>query len=137
MNKFSKNSGSGIVTLSKDNLQRAKMKLTVIARISRSVLLGLGSLFDANQLAHISKGDTAMETRVGEAILIRSLENLLNSVNQDLENCEPRSLAIISALATVIKVILCLFPIMVCRGVAGLFVGEAIFAPQIFIKALL
>lgn len=64
----------------------------------------MGSLFDANQLAYISKGDTAMETRVGEAILIRSLENMLNSVNQDLENCESRSLAIISALATIIKV---------------------------------
>uniref|UniRef100_A0A915BB49 DH domain-containing protein n=2 Tax=Parascaris univalens TaxID=6257 RepID=A0A915BB49_PARUN len=68
--------------------------------------MGLGSLFDANQLAHISKGDTAMEARVGETILIRSLENMLNSVNQDVENCEPRSLAVISALATVIKVVL-------------------------------
>lgn len=66
--------------------------------------IGLGSLFDANQLAYVSKGDAAMETRVGEAILIRSLENMLNSINQDLENCESRSLAIISALATIIKV---------------------------------
>lgn len=69
----------------------------------------MGNLFDANQLAYISKGDTAMETRVGEAILIRSLENMLNSINQDLENCEPRSLAIISALATIIKVKIFLF----------------------------
>ncbi|VDK50548.1 unnamed protein product [Anisakis simplex] len=68
--------------------------------------MGLGSLFDANQLAHISKGDAAMELRVGETILIRSLENMLNSVNQDVENCDPRSLAVISALATVIKVVL-------------------------------
>ncbi|VDM37478.1 unnamed protein product [Toxocara canis] len=68
--------------------------------------MGLGSLFDANQLAHISKGDAAMEARVGETILIRSLENMLNSVNQDVENCDPRSLAVISALATVIKVVL-------------------------------
>lgn len=68
----------------------------------------MGSLFDANQLAYISRGDTAMETRVGEAILIRSLENMLNSVNQDMENCESRSLAIISALATIIKVIFAL-----------------------------
>lgn len=68
--------------------------------------IGLGSLFDANQLAHISKGDTAMEARVGETILIRSLENMLNSVNQDVENCDPRSLAVISALATIIKVVL-------------------------------
>uniref|UniRef100_A0A158R527 Guanine nucleotide exchange factor n=1 Tax=Syphacia muris TaxID=451379 RepID=A0A158R527_9BILA len=68
--------------------------------------IGLGSLFDANQLAHISKGDTAMEARVGETILIRALENMLNSVNQDLENCDAHSLAIISALATVIKVVL-------------------------------
>uniref|UniRef100_A0A1I8EMN9 RhoGEF domain-containing protein n=1 Tax=Wuchereria bancrofti TaxID=6293 RepID=A0A1I8EMN9_WUCBA len=77
-----------------------------LANFRQKRLIGLGSLFDANQLAYISKGDTAMETRVGEAILIRSLENLLNSVNQDLENCESRSLAIISALATIIKVVL-------------------------------
>ncbi|VDN03895.1 unnamed protein product [Thelazia callipaeda] len=77
-----------------------------LADFRQKRLIGLGSLFDANQLAHISKGDTAMETRVGEAILIRSLENMLNSVNQDLENCESRSLAIIAALATVIKVVL-------------------------------
>uniref|UniRef100_A0A8R1TWK1 Rho guanine nucleotide exchange factor 12 n=1 Tax=Onchocerca volvulus TaxID=6282 RepID=A0A8R1TWK1_ONCVO len=77
-----------------------------LADFRQKRLIGLGSLFDANQLAYISKGDTAMETRVGEAILIRSLENMLNSVNQDLENCESRSLAIISALATVVKVVL-------------------------------
>ncbi|CAG9534137.1 unnamed protein product [Cercopithifilaria johnstoni] len=77
-----------------------------LANFRQKQYTGLGSLFDANQLAYISKGDTAMETRVGEAILIRSLENLLNSINQDLENCESRSLAIISALATIIKVVL-------------------------------
>ncbi|KAM3726718.1 Rho guanine nucleotide exchange factor [Dirofilaria immitis] len=77
-----------------------------LADFRQKRLIGLGSLFDANQLAYISKGDKAMETRVGEAILIRALENMLNSVNQDLENCESRSLAIISALATIIKVVL-------------------------------
>ncbi|KAL3981614.1 Regulator of G protein signaling-like domain family protein [Acanthocheilonema viteae] len=77
-----------------------------LADFRQKRLIGLGSLFDANQLAYISKGDTAMEARVGEAILIRSLENMLNSINQDLENCESRSLAIISALATIIKVVL-------------------------------
>lgn len=66
-------------------------------------------MFDANQLANISKGDTAMELRVGETILIRSLENMLNSVSQDLESCDARSLAVISSLATVIKVNVCFF----------------------------
>ncbi|VDK82744.1 unnamed protein product [Litomosoides sigmodontis] len=75
-----------------------------LANFRQKCVIGLGSLFDANQLAYVSKGDAAMETRVGEAILIRSLENILNSINQDLENCEPRSLAVVSALATIIKV---------------------------------
>ncbi|VDN57809.1 unnamed protein product [Dracunculus medinensis] len=77
-----------------------------LANFRQKRKIGLGSLFDANQLARISKGDSAMEMRVGEAILIRSLETLLSSVNYDLDNCDSRSLALISSLATVIKVVL-------------------------------
>uniref|UniRef100_A0A7E4VJE1 PDZ domain-containing protein n=1 Tax=Panagrellus redivivus TaxID=6233 RepID=A0A7E4VJE1_PANRE len=65
---------------------------------------------DANQLDNITKGDHAMEYRVSEQMLMKTLETLYNSTNGDLENCEARLLALIMSVATVIKVTLGMRP---------------------------
>ncbi|CAB3399866.1 unnamed protein product [Caenorhabditis bovis] len=58
----------------------------------------------SNQLAHMVRGDMAMEHRVGEQMLFRCLDFCSNSA--DFDNCEIRTQAILSSLATVIKVVL-------------------------------
>ncbi|CAI2356462.1 unnamed protein product [Caenorhabditis sp. 36 PRJEB53466] len=58
----------------------------------------------ANQLTHMVRGDMAMENRVGEQMLFRCLEQCSNSA--DFDSCEIRTQAIISSLATVIKIVL-------------------------------
>uniref|UniRef100_A0A1I7WXK8 PDZ domain-containing protein n=1 Tax=Heterorhabditis bacteriophora TaxID=37862 RepID=A0A1I7WXK8_HETBA len=77
--------------------------------------LGLGSIFDANQLAHLVRGDRAMETRkitlhffqVGEQLMFRSLDNIIGSISE-LDACEMqmRTQAIIASLSTVIRIVL-------------------------------
>ncbi|EYC00481.1 hypothetical protein Y032_0115g495 [Ancylostoma ceylanicum] len=67
--------------------------------------LGLGSIFDANQLTQLARGDSAMETRVGEQMMFRALENILGS-SGDFESCDMKTQAIIASLATVIRVVL-------------------------------
>ncbi|XGW33518.1 hypothetical protein V3C99_017715 [Haemonchus contortus] len=67
--------------------------------------LGLGTIFDANQLANLARGDTAMENRVGEQMMFRALENIVGSSN-DFDSCDMKTQAIVASLATVIRVVL-------------------------------
>lgn len=67
--------------------------------------LGLGTIFDANQLAHLARGDTATETRVGEEMMFRALENIIGS-SSDFDSFDMRTQAIVASLATIIRVVL-------------------------------
>uniref|UniRef100_A0AC34QHJ7 Rho guanine nucleotide exchange factor 12 n=1 Tax=Panagrolaimus sp. JU765 TaxID=591449 RepID=A0AC34QHJ7_9BILA len=63
-----------------------------------------------NQLDSIAKGDHAMEHRVSEQMLMKTLETLYGSTNGDLESSEARILALVMSVATVIKVVLGMRP---------------------------
>lgn len=47
-----------------------------------------------------------MEHRISEQMLMKTLETLYNSTNGEFDNSEPRILALIMSIATVIKVFL-------------------------------
>lgn len=80
----------------------------------------MGPSFDTSQLNSITRGDLSMEQKVGENKLMKQLEVrsqygmwwvskfpfqvLLNSSNNEYDSCEPKTQAIISSIATVIKV---------------------------------
>ncbi|GMT35919.1 hypothetical protein PFISCL1PPCAC_27216, partial [Pristionchus fissidentatus] len=72
--------------------------------------MGIGGTFDTSQLNAMSRGDASVEAKMGENKLMKQLEILLNSANNEYENCEPKTQAIISSLATVIKVVLAMKP---------------------------
>ncbi|KAJ1351203.1 hypothetical protein KIN20_007173 [Parelaphostrongylus tenuis] len=67
--------------------------------------LGLSTIFDANQLAHLVRGDQPMENRVGEQVMFRSLENVISS-SGDFDTCDMKTQAIVASLLTVIRVII-------------------------------
>lgn len=65
---------------------------------------GMGGTFDAAQIDNIAKGDHSTEHRVAEQMMMKMLEDVYHSANSDLENCEPRLLALAISIASVIKV---------------------------------
>ncbi|KAI1707836.1 regulator of G protein signaling-like domain-containing protein [Ditylenchus destructor] len=65
-----------------------------------------GTGVNAELLANLEKADHLTELRISERILYQILESLMHLCNGDLENCEPRTLALIMAIASVIKVVL-------------------------------
>ncbi|GMT06339.1 hypothetical protein PENTCL1PPCAC_28513, partial [Pristionchus entomophagus] len=72
--------------------------------------MGMETSFEASKLASMSRGDLSMEQKLGESKLMKQLEVLLNSSNNEYDNCEPKTQAIISSIATVIKVVLAMKP---------------------------
>ncbi|CAJ0583829.1 unnamed protein product, partial [Mesorhabditis spiculigera] len=69
----------------------------------------IGNLFDAAQLGEAAD-DSSLEWRLGESLLLRALESTVRAANPDYDLCSATSQALLSSLATLIKVVLCLKP---------------------------
>uniref|UniRef100_A0A0N4ZBC0 PDZ domain-containing protein n=1 Tax=Parastrongyloides trichosuri TaxID=131310 RepID=A0A0N4ZBC0_PARTI len=65
--------------------------------------LGLGDIFDPKILEQLEKNGSGMEDRIAEQMLLKTLESQFNIINGDLEKAKSKNVAIICALATVIK----------------------------------
>ncbi|CAJ0933896.1 unnamed protein product, partial [Mesorhabditis belari] len=69
----------------------------------------ISNLFEIAQLGE-ANDDSSLEWKLGESLLLRALETTVRAANPDYDLCSINTQALLSSLATLIKVILCLKP---------------------------